>query len=55
MEKNTIEIEKERYKHLCKLEKYVNDYCNSFHICPECGSYVMTGWTCMNCRYTFDE
>ena len=55
METNTIEIEKEQYEHLCKLEKYFKDYCNPFHICPECGSYVMIGWNCVDCGYDFDE
>ena len=53
MEKNIIELEKERYEHLQKLEMYVYDYCDPFHICPECGSYVKVGWSCLKCGYSF--
>ena len=48
-----IVISKELYEHLCKLEIYVNDYCNPFHICPKCGSYVEKGWSCIECGYGF--
>ena len=51
--KEVIEISKERYEHLLKLERYVYHWCNPYRVCPKCDNYVMDGWCCDKCGYGF--
>lgn len=47
----TIEISKETYNHLCKLARFVSNYCNGYRICKKCGTYVANGYCCIECGH----
>ena len=51
MNEDKIEISKEEYNHLCRLEQFVSNYCNPYSVCKKCGAYVADGYICFECSH----
>ena len=51
MNEDKIEISKEEYNHLCRLEQFVSNYYGSYRVCKKCGAYVADGYICFECSH----